>query len=168
MVQMMASMSRYAEEDSNQKYLQLCCSVRFSTRPKIAFSHIKIKGNGGFFFRCGTTRKHPSWSKRWTPRRGFSSSTGPTLAGSSSWRHTQTSKRGLKRWRTKSFIKSAVKAPPDQKSLLFTPLGPVRRCQAALDGPVQILGTDLFSCVLVGVLLDLLHLCLLRTEYLCV
>lgn len=46
----MASMSRYAEEDSNQKYLQLRCSVRFSTRPKIAFSHFKIKGNGGFFF----------------------------------------------------------------------------------------------------------------------
>lgn len=44
-----------------------------------------------------------------------------------------------------------MKAPPDRKSLLFTPLGPVRRCQAALDGPVQILGTDLFSCVLVGV-----------------
>lgn len=110
-----------------------------------------------FFSRCGTTRKPPYWSKRWTPRRGFSSCTGPTPADSSSWRRTRTSKRGLKRWWTKSFIKSAVKALPDLNSFPLTPLGPVRRCQAALDGPVQILGTDLFSCILVGVLLDLLH-----------
>lgn len=53
----MASMSRYAEEDSNRYYFQLCCSVPFSTRPKIVFGHIKIKGNGGFFFQMRNNKK---------------------------------------------------------------------------------------------------------------
>lgn len=78
------------------------------------------------FFRCGTTRKQPYWSKRWTPRRGFSSCTGPTPADRSSWRHTRTSKRGLKRWWTKSFIKKCCKGAAWSKRF---PFHTVRSCQ---------------------------------------
>ena len=56
-----------------------------------------FKSNMYFIFRWGTTRKRPSWSKRWTPRRGCSWCTGRTRAGSSNWRRTQTSRRSLKR-----------------------------------------------------------------------
>lgn len=48
-------------------------------------------------FRWGTTKKRPSLSKRWTLRRGCSWCTGPTPAGRSNWRRTQTSRRNLKR-----------------------------------------------------------------------
>lgn len=50
--------------------------------------------------RWGTTRRRPSWSKRWTQRRGCSWFTGPTRAGSSSWRRTPTSRRSSKRFHT--------------------------------------------------------------------
>ena len=64
----------------------------------LTISRVPFKSNMYLIFRWGTTRKRPSWSKRWTPRRGCSWCIGRTRAGSWNWRRTQTSRRSLKRF----------------------------------------------------------------------
>lgn len=104
-------------------------------------------------FRWGTTKKRPSLSKRWTLRRGCSWCTGPTPAGRSNWRRTQTSRRNLKRLDdTLSF-----KLWQEEDRIFFVNhmcfalpvLGLVRRCQAALDWSVQVFRKNLLTRILV-------------------
>ena len=117
-----------------------------------------FKSNMYFIFRWGTTRKRPSWSKRWTPRRGCSWCTGRTRAGSSNWRRTQTSRRSLKRlhnfllwsviWEERLMI---YMVNHNFYFPFFYGLGFIRRRQAALDWSVQVVSTNLLSRLLVRV-----------------
>lgn len=119
---------------------------------------VPFKSNMYFIFRWGTTRKRPSWSKRWTPRRGCSWCTGRTRAGSSNWRRTPTSRRSLKRLHNFLLLSVIweehlmIYMVNHNFYLPFLRLGLIRRRQAALDWPVQVVSTNLLSCVLVRVL----------------
>lgn len=137
--QMMGSMYRYQRPTHN-----LTSVFNLQSKHKLEVTH--------FVFRWGTTGKRPYWWKRSTLRRGCSWCTGRTPAGSSSWSHMPTSRRSSKRLNVFFIALTYHRTPSCLCSgswCGFVVLGLVRRRQAALDGPAQVLSQNLLSCVLV-------------------